>query len=123
MTPRPSRHRTRRYRAGYTVLEAQVAFVVLGVALAGICPLVVMQLRVVRKLEARFPAGTYYLAPAPDGWARKLGVPAAIVSTDPGTPSNVATASPANAVTLVAPGVVVGADDATITVHVSTGGS
>lgn len=119
MTPRS----TRRPRRGYTLLEAQVAFAVLGVALAGICPLVVMQLRVVRKLEARFPAGTYYVAPAPDAWARKLGVPAAVVATDPGSPSNVATAAPARSVTLVAPGVVVGADGATVTVHVATGGS
>jgi hypothetical protein len=115
MTPRP-----RRDRAGYTLLEAQVAFVVLGVALAGICPLVVMQLRVVRRLEARFPHGTYYLAPAADGWARKLGVPAAVVAADPGTPENVGNATPGQPVTLVDPGVVVGADGATITVHVST---
>jgi hypothetical protein len=112
--------RTSRNRAGYTLLEAQVAFVVLGVALAGICPLVVMQLRVVGKLEARFPQGAYYLAPAADGWARKLGVPAAAVAIDPGTPQNIATATPAQPVTLVAPGVVVGADGATITIHVST---
>ena len=35
------------------MLEVQVAFVILGIGLAGLCPLVVMQLRQVRVLERR----------------------------------------------------------------------
>ena len=40
-------------RYGYTLLEVQVAFAVLGIGLAGLCPFVVMQLRQVRQLELR----------------------------------------------------------------------
>jgi type II secretory pathway pseudopilin PulG len=38
---------------GYTLIEVQVAFTLLGIGLAGLCPLVVMQLRQVRQLELR----------------------------------------------------------------------
>ena len=37
-------------RRGFTFLEVQVAFVLLGVGLAGLCPLIVMQLRLSRVL-------------------------------------------------------------------------
>jgi hypothetical protein len=92
-----------RPRAGFSLLEVQVAFVVLGVALAGFCPLVVMQLRMTRTLQAEFdPASTHDLVPssgtyafdgsgnlvgfasgntATDHWARKLGAMAAFRSS------------------------------------------
>jgi hypothetical protein len=97
-----STHRFR-LRAGFSLLEVQVAFVVLGVALAGFCPLVVMQLRMTRKLQTSFdPATTHDLVPssgtyafdgsgnvvgfasgntATDHWARKLGAMAAFRSS------------------------------------------
>ncbi len=73
----------RRLRRGFTILEAQVAFVLLGIGLAGICPLVVMQLKISRVLaraniqshesytlntymraaDTLTPATTYLLAP------------------------------------------------------------
>ena len=43
----------RHIRRGYSLLEVQVAFAILGIGLAGLCPLVVMQLRQVRQLELR----------------------------------------------------------------------
>ena len=45
--------RASRGRRATTLLEVQVAFVILGIGLAGLCPLVVMQLRQVRVLELR----------------------------------------------------------------------
>jgi hypothetical protein len=73
-------------RRGYSFLELQVAFVLLGIALAGLTPLVVMQSRQLRMLEARFdPQTTYYLVPSTDAWAGKLGAPATIETADPGT--------------------------------------
>ena len=73
-------------RAGYSFLELQVAFVLFGVALAGLGPLVVMQSRQLRMLEARFDhQTTYYLAPSTNAWAGKLGAPATIETEDPGT--------------------------------------
>ncbi len=72
-------------RIGFSLLELQVAFVVFGIALAGLGPLVVMQSRQVRELESRFDAQTtYYLVPSTDAWARKLGAPASIRTEDPG---------------------------------------
>jgi hypothetical protein len=90
-------------RAGYSLLEVQVAFVVLGVALSGICPLIVMQLRMTKKIEAQFDANSiHHLVPSSgsyaydasgkvigfasggsptDRWARKLGATAALRSS------------------------------------------
>src|SRR5262249_29977885 len=93
--PRPrSRPRTGR-RAGFSLLEVQVAFVLLGVGLAGVCPLVVMQARMARKIRQGIaqdpslggqipvqPGVTLVAVPAGDDdpraarWARKLGVSA-----------------------------------------------
>jgi hypothetical protein len=75
-----------------TFLELQVAFVLLGIALAGLGPLVVMQWRLTRRLEARTrpfqtyhsdPSGAwtvdtasprvvYYVVPLPEPWARQF---------------------------------------------------
>ena len=41
------------------MLEVQIAFALLGIGLAGLCPFVVMQLRQLGKLESRFKASTY----------------------------------------------------------------
>jgi type II secretory pathway pseudopilin PulG len=79
-------------RAGFSFLELQVAFVLLGIALAGLGPLVVMQSKQLRMLESRFDHQTaYYLVPSTDSWARKLGAAASIATEDPGTPSPVVT--------------------------------
>jgi type II secretory pathway pseudopilin PulG len=77
-------------RRGYSLLEVQVAFAILGIGLAGLCPLVVMQLRQVRQLELRLQGnvvetnpgtgtsqtmlqGTlYYIVPWTNTWAQKL---------------------------------------------------
>jgi hypothetical protein len=86
--------------------------VVLGIAVAGLCPLVVMQARLVRKLETQ-PVGPdnpqvirgvrmldgvpfvglaytapppTVLQPQPDGWVRRLGVPASFAVNAPAQP-------------------------------------
>ena len=41
------------------MLEIQIAFALLGIGLAGLCPFVVTQLRQLGKLESRFKASTY----------------------------------------------------------------
>jgi hypothetical protein len=59
MTPRsvarglPRPPRTRR-SAGFSLLEVQVAFVLLGIGLAGVFPLVVMQMKLAGKIERGF---------------------------------------------------------------------
>jgi prepilin-type N-terminal cleavage/methylation domain-containing protein len=83
----PRCHQRTKSCAGFSLLELQVSLVVFGIALAGLGPLVIMHLRKVEKIEQRCSdQTTYYLVPATDAWARKLGAPAAIQTTDPGPP-------------------------------------
>ncbi len=77
--------RTRACRRGFSFLELQVAFVLFGIALAGLVPLVVMQSRQLKKIEDRFNhQTTYYVTPSANLWARKLGAAAGIATEDPG---------------------------------------
>jgi type II secretory pathway pseudopilin PulG len=98
------REGTNARRLGATYLEVAVAMVVFAIALAGLCPLMVMQLRLLRKIEspdagstnlqlirgARMLDGTPSLPsgqseaalarvirPQPDAWVRRLGALAA----------------------------------------------
>jgi len=72
-------------RAAFSFLELQVAFVVFGIALAGLCPLVMMQSKQLAKIDGWLsPQTTYYLVPSSDAWARKLGAVAMIQTLDPG---------------------------------------
>ena len=87
-----------RGRRGNSLLEVQVAFAVMGVGLAGMCQLAVVQLRQVRVLEKRLQgqvvqsstttgtsqtmltAQTYYLVPWQNPWTRKVAGAAQIVN-------------------------------------------
>jgi hypothetical protein len=51
--------RSGRWRRGSWLLEVQIAFVMLGIGLAGLCPVVAMQLRQLVNLESRFMATSY----------------------------------------------------------------
>jgi hypothetical protein len=51
--------RIARNRRGSALLEAQMAFALLGIGLAGLCPLVVMQIRQVAALESRLQGQVY----------------------------------------------------------------
>jgi type II secretory pathway pseudopilin PulG len=116
-------------RRGYTLLEIQIAFAVLGIGLAGLCPFVVMQLRQVRQLELRLQGqvvlnnpttGTsqtmlqavpYYIVPWTNVWAQKLAGSGQIVTTatnpcDPGSlplPSSPPPSFPVTIVSIDAP--------------------
>jgi prepilin-type N-terminal cleavage/methylation domain-containing protein len=81
-------------RCGFTLLEVEVALIVLAIALAGLCPLLVMQSRQLSRMETQLsPHNTYYLGPSNDLWVQKLGASAWLLTSDPGPP-------PAAAVTL-----------------------
>ena len=127
MTTRPDRKR----RRGYTFLEVQVAFLLLGIGLAGVCPLVVMQLKLARKIDQGYNplnanfhgtapgAGVvpFYVVPPGSSWARKLGVSASL-STTPPTPAG-AEPLPGHAVTINAFTATPGTDSVTLQVTVS----
>lgn len=80
--------RKQQARSGFTLLELQIAFVIFTIAMAGLCPLVVMQSKHLRQIEDRFSnETTYYVIPSTDEWARKLGAGASIKTADPGPPA------------------------------------
>jgi len=62
-----------------TTLEIQVALVVLGIALSGLCPLIVMQMKLLRRIEARTPPLVVLHHTPPDAMVRRLGGIAATV--------------------------------------------
>jgi hypothetical protein len=98
-------------RPGFTSLEFMVAMVVLGVALAGVFPLMVVSSRGIESLELRYTAegnkngnwfspifrrdltttgiiprddyGVWYVVPSADSWAGKLGAAATFSRTRP----------------------------------------
>ncbi len=84
-------------RPGYAMAEAVLAFAILGIALAGLAPFVVTQLRLIHKLENRFqgvvtlngqpfnqttPAPAYYCVPWKNPRMRRL-FGRGTVTTDP----------------------------------------
>jgi hypothetical protein len=75
----------KRRRHGFSLLEFEMALIVLGIALSGLFPLVVMHSRGLQLLEERYAvSGQWYVAPSADIWARKLGAAAALVRENPG---------------------------------------
>ena len=67
--------RSGRWRRGSSLLEVQIAFVMLGIGLAGLCPFVVMQLRQLVNLESRFMATSYTFNSVGGGSSRQLPWP------------------------------------------------
>ena len=89
-------------RPGFSLLELEVAFVVLGVALSGLCPLVVMQTRHVKDLEARLsPQTVYYLVPSSNSWAQKIGAAAMVTAQAATAGSSPSAPSPVNQVQIL----------------------
>ena len=112
----PRRNRS----AGYTLLEVLVAFVVLGISLAGVGPMVVMQLKLSRKslIGINPQTGFFgasrvaYLVPDADPWMRKLGAGASCRQA-PGLPVALGSAlPPVNDVAIVGPVVYAATGDA-----------
>jgi hypothetical protein len=89
-----------RARRAYVLFDVQMAFVVLGIGLAGLCPLVVMQLRQVRMLEMRL-RGQVIETSRVTGVSRAMVITSAI-PCDPG-PLNAGSTTPQNTVSIVGP--------------------
>jgi prepilin-type N-terminal cleavage/methylation domain-containing protein len=76
-----------KYQRGFSLLELEVALLLLGITLTGVFPLLVVQSRGISAVEKHFrPEVDYYLVPSTNLWARKLGAAAALVDRDPGPP-------------------------------------
>lgn len=111
--------RRTRPRRGVTLLEVQVALIVLGITLAGICPILIVQSKLLRKFESRaadaknfqvilgqrMPDGATVpvtiLQPQPDSWIRRLGISATFAEkADPQTYSTPTDMTVRNLVTI-----------------------
>jgi prepilin-type N-terminal cleavage/methylation domain-containing protein len=68
----------RSLRRGFTLLEVEVALLILALALAGVGPLVVMQLRLVKKLEGRVQAYAAYQQAQNGSWTLEATSPQAV---------------------------------------------
>jgi len=63
--------------AAYTLLELQVTLVILGAGLLAMPPLMAMQSRQIRHVEAWCRSGpTFYVVSQSNRWLRRLGAPA-----------------------------------------------
>lgn len=72
-------------RRGFSLLELQVAFIVFGIALTGLFPLVATYSKAMQSLERRVvPRVPCYLVPSTSPWARKLGACACLTTQAPG---------------------------------------
>ena len=95
-------------RRGFSMLEFQIALILLGIALAGLFPLVAIYSKGVTKLENRMynegimtlpdPLGLQnrqpiqgYLVPNSNIWARKLGAAAQVTTISPVLPAPIVT--------------------------------
>jgi hypothetical protein len=88
-------------RKAFSILEMEVALVLFGISIAGLCPLVVMQARQLKSLQSRLsPQTTYYLVPSSDAWTRKLGAGASLVTQPPGSSGSGSPPNLANTVTI-----------------------
>ena len=88
-------------RRGFTLLELEVAIVLLAFGLTTLASLVTTQSRVVRRLRGDFkPGATICLTRSNDPWAQKIGTSARI-TTAPITLPAVPTVTPWNTVTII----------------------
>jgi hypothetical protein len=100
------------------MVEMQVAFAVFGVILAGLCPIVVAQMRHVKLLESRFQPGvSYYVVPRANPWIQKLAGTALVTTSAPGSSSS--GSSGVNIVTVLALDASPNVENATVTVQVT----
>jgi Tfp pilus assembly protein PilV len=107
-------------RTGFSLLEFQVALVLLGIGLVGLFPLVVMQSRAVASLERRLaPQTTYYLVPWPSPWARKLGAKAQVTATPSAGSAAAVPLTPVNDVSVLSLSRLVNAEEVQAVVQVN----
>src|SRR4051794_40481019 len=70
-------------RRGFTMLELQVALVLLTMGFVTLASLLATQTRLLKRLERGFaPGATIYMTQSKDPWVKKLGAPARVTSTE-----------------------------------------
>ena len=87
---------------GFTLLELQIAIVLLAFGIITLGSLMATQTRLVKRLQTGFKSGsTVYVTRSADPWVRQLGVPARVTSTTINEAAPTPVASPVNTLTIV----------------------
>ena len=106
-------------RRGFTLLELQVAIILLAFGIVTLASLLATQTRLLKRVQGDFKDGaTLYLTQSNDPWVRKLTA-AARVTKEPVTQTAVPTVTAANNVAVVAQEHDLNAEGMTVTVDVS----
>ena len=70
-------------RAGFTMMELQVAIILLSFGVVTLSSLLATQSRLLKRLEGDFkPGATVYVTPSNDPWVRKISAPARITPAE-----------------------------------------
>ena len=113
---------TRRGRlrlGGFTLVELQIAIVLLAFGVVTLASLLATQMRLLRRLQAGYgPGTTLYVTRSNDPWVQKLAAPARITSA-PITQSSVPTVTAANNVSIISRGSDLKAETVTVTADVT----
>jgi hypothetical protein len=106
-------------RAGFTLLELQVAVILLAFSVVTLASLLTTQQRVLRKLSGSFTnSATVYVTRSKDPWVKKLLTPARITAAT-FTPTTPAGVTVANTVTIVEQEVDLKAETITVSADVT----
>src|SRR5205823_1959958 len=105
---------------GFTLLELQVAIVLLAFGIVTLGSLMATQTRLLKRLEMGFqPGSTVYVTRSPDPWVQKLAAPARVTSTELTEIAPTPVATPANHVSIVDNQTTLKAETITVTADVT----
>jgi prepilin-type N-terminal cleavage/methylation domain-containing protein len=112
-------NKLRSARRGFTLLELQVAIVLLAFGIVTLSSLLATQTRLLKRVQGDFKSGsTLYVTQSNDPWVRKMTA-AARVTKEPITQPAAPTVTAANNVTIVAQERDLNAESMIVTVDVS----
>jgi len=104
---------------GFTLLELQVAIVLLAFGVVTLASLLATQTRLLKRLQTGYgPGSTVYVTRSNDPWVQKLSAPARVTTT-PITQSPAPTVTAANDVSIVSQESDLKAETVTVTVDVT----
>ena len=105
---------------GFTLLELQVAIVLLSFGIATIGSLMAAQARLMQRLEVGFkPGSTLHLTRSADPWVKKIGAPARLTSTTITETAPTPVATPVNTIVIVGQDSDLKAETITVTADVT----
>jgi hypothetical protein len=109
----------RRARVGFTMLELQVAIILLAFGVVTLASLMTTQARVLKHVQGDFkPDATIYITRSNDPWVKKLSTPARITA-DVLTQSAASTVTAANTVSIVSQEQTLATETITVTADVT----